>query len=166
MLFESVMFPNSEWRASAKGGGGSSHDSGSQEGRLCQPRLPPGAPHRLGGSGPLRPLGQKWPPGCGAGQEWRGLWQPGGRRLTPAVFRSPPPATSTTDTSWAKEQQFFFRVAEQREAQWGTDDRREHVEPCLSAGLCEAGFWVLEETGVKSSSSIIWALRVKTQFSP
>lgn len=66
---------------------------------------PPGAPHRLGGRGPLRPLGQKWPPGYGAGQQWRGLWQPRGRRLTSAVFRSPPPVTSTTDTSWAEEQQ-------------------------------------------------------------
>lgn len=161
MLFESIMSPNAEWRASAKGRGGSSRDSGS-----------------AGHTHPERPC-----------TDWAAVVHsdPCGRSDHPVTeldnsegvydgLRADPRSLlcSGLHPQWPAPQtpleprrkNLFFKMVEQWEAQRDTEDRREHTEPCLSTGSCVAVFWVLEETGVKSLSSVIWALRVKTQFSP
>lgn len=108
--------------------------------------------HRLGGRGPLRPLGQKWPPVTELDNS-EGVYDSLGQ-LDVRCVQVATPVTSTTDTSWAEQQPLLQEAAEQ----WGSSTghwwqkKGRSYEPCLSAGLCEAGFWVLEETGVKSSS--------------
>lgn len=108
MLFESIMSPNAEWRASVKGGEAlhmtRAVRRGGSGGQAC-PRRP-----RTDWAATVHSdLWQKWPSGYRAGQQRGGLWWPRGRPLTPAVFRALPQGTDTTDTSWTKEKQSLLQ---------------------------------------------------------
>ena len=165
MLFESIMSTNAEWRASVKGGRLFAW-LGQSGGEALPAKRAPGGPTQTGWQRSTQTCGRNDCPVTeldNSEEVCDGLGEDPQRLLCSELYpKGPVPQTPPEP----RRNSLFFKVVEQWEAQCDTEDRREHTEPCLSSGLCEAVFWVLEEMGVKSLSSVIWALRVKTQFSP